>query len=454
MAKKQTTSTGLGNALIQGAAAVYGTQNQPVAVNTDYSALAASLENRRAEKRAALANEESKAANMLGQLETMDIGIVPTEYRDKTEGALKNLRDQYYETVQALRGMKTSDDQYLDLVAQKNNINNSIKNIASTWTDLAANRKEDLEFISGQNYSAGNNPNKISFVNSVLTNQAELEYDENGKAYFKDGENWRSYENLPDITPYAATSFDSILTDLDNVSKIGRQLTDIDKRVLQGKIDKILKTGGRNAAISLGADDFIIPGGMGIVDAEAEYDADPRAYREKIINNYMGLFEDTANESYKREQAKLAAKQKPVQPKQWEMKLQADAQLYNQIQDFAKSGKSANPKQIITLANQLTKDGTFTTGYNLAKSILAQNDESTDADSIKEAMKMYNINPNSLYKNNDNSKEYPIEPQYLQSTLLELAGISPRRQAELQNAFGQQTTQQLTPEQLIAKYSK
>lgn len=454
MAKKQRTSTGLGNALIQGAAAVYGTQNQPVGVNTDYSALAAGLENRRAEKQAALANEESKAALMLGQMETMDLGVVPTEYRDKTEGALKNLRNQYYETTQMLKGMKTSDPQYIDLVAQKNNINNSIKNIASTWTDLNKNRKTDLEFIAGQNYSAGNDPNKVSFVNSVLTNQAELEYDENGNVYFKDGENWRSYENLPDITPYAATSFDSMLTSLDNVSKLGRQLTDVDKRVLQGRIDKILKTGGRNAAISLGADDFIVPGGMGIVDAEAEYDANPRAYREKIINSYMGLFEDTANESYQRAQAKLQAQQKPIQPKQWEMKLQADAQLYNQIQDFASSGKSANPKQIITLANQLAKDGTFTTGYNLAKSILAQDDKSTDADSIKEAMEKYNINPNSLYKNMDNSKEYPIEPQYLQGTLLELAGITPRRQAELQNAFGQPTTQQLTPEQLIAKYSK
>jgi uncharacterized protein YgbK (DUF1537 family) len=35
-----------------------------------------------------------------------------------------------------------------------------------------------------------------------------------------------------------------MLTNLDNVSKIGRQLTDVDKRILQGKIDKILKTGG------------------------------------------------------------------------------------------------------------------------------------------------------------------------------------------------------------------
>jgi hypothetical protein len=119
MAKQQGTSNSLGNALIQGAAAVYGTQNQPVGVNTDYSALAAGLENRRAEKQAALANEESKAALMLGQMETMDLGIVPTEYRDKTEGALKNLKNQYYETTQMLKGMKTSDPQYIDLVAQK-----------------------------------------------------------------------------------------------------------------------------------------------------------------------------------------------------------------------------------------------------------------------------------------------------------------------------------------------
>ena len=442
MAKQQSTYTGLGATLVQGAGRLYQTQNKAVGVDlsSGFESMSRNILAAGAKREAQREATEAKAANYLGQMEAMDIGVVPESYRGNVEGALRSIKNEYFDTAMALKNMKPTNPEYLDLRDKLNLLNGSIRKISSTFADMAKNKKEDLEFISNRGYSSGNDQSKVDFLNSVLTGEAEMSIDSSGNVLFNHNGEFKSYENLPNIMPYDAKSFDSILTTLDGASRLNRQLTDSDRTLYKSKLMNIIKSGGRDTAISLGSDDFLIDGGMGL-GGEAEYDANPEAYKQKLIDSYMGLFENAANDSYSRYQQKLQQQgggNKGV--KQWELQLQSDANLYSQISDFARSGRSAQPKQIITLANQLSKDGTFSSGYNLTKRLLAQEGEDTSPESIKAKMEEYGINPNSLYKNDDYTKAYPIEPQYLESTLLGLAGLSPRRQSEIRSAFGQTTS--------------
>lgn len=437
MAKqKRRTYTGMGSTLVEGAGQLYRSQNRPIGVDISktISGVRAGVENLQAQKRAALDAEESKAANYLGAMEAMDTGIVPIEYRDKVENSLKVLKNQYYETTMQLKGLKTDDPDYLNLSSQLNNINNSIRKISTTFADLNKNKKADLEFISGKNYSEGNNPNTIGFLNNVLTGQAGMDIDASGNVYFDNNGQWTTYENLPNMISYDGQSFGKILTQLDNVRKYNRNLTDTDKTSLRSQIMNMLKTGGRDTAISLGSDDFIVPGGMGLGGAEA-FDTDPNAYREKIVESYMGLYEQAASEGYKEYQQKLQDQRKG-DPKAWQMKLMSDANVAKGAQQYAKdffSKGAADPSSIIQYANSLVKQGNFSTGLDMVVSLLEQDPEKeATPENIKKYTKMYNIIPDALYLNQDYNKAYPIgSEEELYQTLLRLNGISPKREMEV-----------------------
>lgn len=439
MAKQRRRAyTGMGATLVAGAGDVYRSQNQAVGVDlqSTFSNIASSVETAQAEKRAALDAEEAKAANYLGQMEAMDTGIVPMQYRDKVENSLQLLRNEYYETAMQLKGLKTSDPDYMNLSSKLNNVNNSIRKISSTFADLNKNKKEDLEFIAGKNYSEGNNPGTIGFLNNVLTGQANMDIDASGNVYFDNNGQWTSYENMPDMISYDGKAFGQVLTQLDNVRKYKRQLTDTDKTSLRSQMMNLLKSGGRDTAISLGSDDFIVPGGMGLGGAEA-FDANPDAYREKIVESYMSLFDEAANEGYNEYQQTLAAKSQG-DPKQWQIKMMSDANIAKGAQQYAQEyfGQGAqNPNAIINYANSVVKQGAFDTGLNTVKNIIAQDPEKygdPTPENIKKYIKQFNIIPDALYLNQDINKAYPIgSEEELYQTLLRLNGISPKREMEV-----------------------
>lgn len=437
---KQSTFRGLGATLIKGAGEVYRSQNQPIGVDLSgvASSVAASVERAQAQKRAALDREETKAANYLGQMEAMDTGIVPIEYRDKVENSLKTLKNQYYETTMSLKGLKTDDQEYLNLSSKLNNINNSIKRISTTFADINKNKKTELEFITGKNYSEGNDPNTVGFINSVLTGSANMDIDASGNVYFDNNGQWTSYENMPNMIAYDGQAFGKVLTQLDNVKKYKRQLTDTDKTSLRSQMMNLLKSGGRDTAISLGSDDFIVPGGMGLGGSDA-FDANPDEYRKKIVESYMGLFDKAANEGYQEYQQALSDRRNS-DPKQWEQKLLGDATLYQNINEFANSGQISDINNVISVANRAVKGGTFRTGNELARILLKQDNGGSKEPSsaeIKKAMNDFGMNPNTLYLNDDYKKGYPIDtPANIKSTLLRLYGISPKRETEINTYTG------------------
>lgn len=309
MAKQQSTYTGLGATLVEGAGKMYQTQNKSFGVDlsSDFEAMSRNIATAGAKREAQREATEAKAANYLGQMEAMDMGVVPPTYRGNVEGALRNIKNEYFDTAMALKSMKPTNPEYLDLRNKLNSLNGSIRKISSTFADMAKNKKEDLEFISNRGYSAGNDQDKVDFLSSVLTGEAEMSIDPSGGVLFNHNGEFKSYENLPNIMPYDAKAFDSILTTLDGASNLNRQLTDSDRTLYKSKLMNVIKGGGRDTAISLGSDDFLVDGGIGL-GGEAEYDANPEAYKQRLIDSYMGLFENAANDSHSRYQQKLAAK--------------------------------------------------------------------------------------------------------------------------------------------------
>jgi len=308
MAKQ--TNRSLGSSLIQSARYMYGTQNKPVDTSDFTSGMQNYTSDYKKQKEAKLAEEETKAADYLGKMEVMDMGVVPEQYSEKVENSLKYLRDEYFKTTMILKDLKPTDRQYLDQSNRLNQLNASIKKISSVFSDLNNNKEEDLKTIKNRNYSKGNDVNKVSFVNKVLTGDAEIEITENGQVYFKnDNQQWVSYEKIPDLTPYASKEFKSILQRADALSKSTAKLTDSDKLILRSSLENMITEGGRDIVVSLAADDFIIPGGMGIIDAEAEYNKNADAFIDKVVNSYMGFYEKTAEQGYNRYMGQLYTEQ-------------------------------------------------------------------------------------------------------------------------------------------------
>ena len=309
MAKKQLTYTGLGATLVEGAGKMYQSQNKSFGVDltSGFEAMSRNISAANTQREAQREATEAKAANYLGQMEAIDMGVVPPTYKGNVEGALRGIKNEYFNTAMALKNMKPTNPEYLDLRDKLNSLNGSIRKISSTFADLAKNKKEDLEFISNRGYSAGNDQSKVDFLNSVLTGEAEMSIDSSGNVLFNHNGEFKSYENLPNIMPYDAKAFDSILTTLDGASNLNRQLTDSDRTLYKSKLMNIIKSGGRDTAISLGSDDFLVDGGIGL-GGEAEYDANPEAYKQRLLNSYMGLFENAANESAQRYNAKLSGR--------------------------------------------------------------------------------------------------------------------------------------------------
>jgi len=306
MAKKsgiRSYYSGASAGLIQGAGRAQGPI--PVDVQSIFQGMSQAAAANRARKEYTRRQTEAKAATYLGAMESMDMGVVPETYRGGVEQVLTNFKNQYFETAMALKDTKPDHPDYLNLKDKLSTINNSIKKVAGTFSDMAKNRKEDLEFISNRDYSAGNNAEKVDFINNVLTGSADMFIDEFGNVSFDNNGNWTSYDNLPNVAAYDARSFNSILTTLDGASRLNRSLTDSDRTLYKAKLMNIIKSGGRDTAISLGSDDFLVDGGMGL-GGEAEYDANPEAYKQKLIDSYMNLFENAANDSAQRYNARLA----------------------------------------------------------------------------------------------------------------------------------------------------
>lgn len=297
MAKQQTKN--LGSSLIQSAKYMYSTKNKAVNADSFMQGLQNYTSDYRQKKEAELEKQETKASNYLGQMEVMDMGIVPEQYSEKVENSLKYLRDEYFKTTMMLKDLKPTDRQYLEHSNRLNQLNTSIKKISSVFSDLNTNKEEDLKTIRNKNYSKGNDLGKVSFINNVLTGDAELEITENGEVYFKNDKNqWVTYDKIPDLTPFASKEFKAIQQQAAALASSKRKITTAEKDLLRASLKGLILDGGKDIAISLASDDFIVPGGMGIIDAETAYNENPDAFVNQVINSYMSFYEKTADEGY------------------------------------------------------------------------------------------------------------------------------------------------------------
>lgn len=297
MAKQQTKN--LGSSLIQSAKYMYSTQNKAVNAASFMQGLQNYTSDYRQKKEAELEKQETKASNYLGKMEVMDMAVVPEQYSEKVENSLKHLRDEYFKTTMMLKDLKPTDRQYLEHSNRLNQLNTSIKKISSVFSDLNTNKEEDLKTIRNKNYSKGNDIGKVSFINNVLTGDAELEITENGEVYFKNDKNqYVTYDKIPDLTPFASKEFKAIQQQAAKLASSKRKITDAEKDLLRSSLKGLILDGGKDIAISLASDDFIVPGGMGIIDAETAYNENPDAFVNQVINSYMSFYEKTADEGY------------------------------------------------------------------------------------------------------------------------------------------------------------
>jgi len=146
-------------------------------------------------------------------------------------------------------------------------------------------------------YSKGNDPNEISLLTSVYTDELDVNIGEDGNIGFIGGDgNITNLGDLPDYFNKDYKNGDAIQNMANSIYKAGNPLNSSTSLMYENKLYSMIEKGGLSTLKSLARDDFFNRGGIpSITDEELNDPMQRDAVEKKLVDYYMGVFKTHAS---------------------------------------------------------------------------------------------------------------------------------------------------------------
>ena len=295
--------SGPNTSLIQGAAAVYKTQN-PV-MNFDFTdqfnKISQGIKSAQTEKQNALEAAEKEANEAYSVLSNLSFeGILPNMHMGAKEMLMPLTQNIAQNRLSA--NAAQNRDQKNEFSLQANMTEGVVKNIVAQLKDLSENAKEQLDFNRSEDKSAANDPAYISAINKIFSGQAQPQIIDNELGFVIDGETYK-YSQLKNIDPKATDEYTTYSDSLSSAVSATTQLKQPQINAFQTKMTTMITP---DNIVSLGMDDFGL--GTGILGDQFETIQDWQAFvnedyqgakkllAARLTDNYVSTYNNSATE--------------------------------------------------------------------------------------------------------------------------------------------------------------
>ena len=233
-----------------------------------------------------------KAINNMASLE--DIDKIPAAYRNQASQWLVGQRNTYYQASQMLGQYEANTPEYMQAVSIMNSVNDSIKTLDSQFKRLLNDKKEAMGDFDQRLISNGNLAGDVEWLSGLYTDKHEMQISPNGMMYFKRDDGFVSLDDAPNYFLRDSAAAKSRIDLNKSTYNSGAAMTDAGKEIIGQQVRQIVKKGGRETALSLATDDFIIEGGLGIQDTDLLYNVERE---DELIDFVIKSYTDMIIES-------------------------------------------------------------------------------------------------------------------------------------------------------------
>jgi hypothetical protein len=226
-----------------------------------------------------------------------DVSQIPQKYRENISNFLTKGKQQYADAAMAIGDYEVGSDGYIAHVATMNKVKNSFHNLKSQFDQFGAGKKDLTQDMLEGMYSKGNDPDEISLLTSVYTDELDVNIGEDGNIGFMGGDgNITNLGDLPDYFNKDYQNGDAIQNMANSIYKAGNPLNSSTSLMYENKLYSMIEKGGLSTLKSLARDDFFNRGGIpSITDEELNDPMQRDAVEKKLVDYYMGVFKTHAS---------------------------------------------------------------------------------------------------------------------------------------------------------------
>ena len=242
--------------------------------------------------------DEAKVEGYMNRVPAdFDVSQIPQKYRENISTFLQEGKKKYADAAMNIGDYEAGSEGYMKMVSDMNTVKNSFHNLKDQFTQFGANKKDlSTDMLEGM-YSKGNNPDEISFLTSVYTDERDVSIGEDGNIGFIGDDGVTT--NLGDMPDYFNKDYkngDAIMSMANGIYSSGQPLNASTKLMYENKLYQMIERGGIDSIKSLARDDFFNRGGIpSITDEELNDPMQRDAVEKKLVDYYMGVFSTHAS---------------------------------------------------------------------------------------------------------------------------------------------------------------
>ena len=255
------------------------------------------------ELRRAEAERQQAISRTIGYMDAIPDGVetskVPAKYSAAIQSWSKQKQREAAEYANEIALAEQAGDfaSILHYKQKFQEVENAFANLNDNLTNFKSYKDQWIDDVDNGMLSNGNNSKKIGLLGSVYTDSMDMQFSDGGDITFTNEEGYVDFHKLPNYVSKNNKGATAILETNESLYNSGQRLTNSKRLLLKNKLKSL--TQDRDELISLATDDFIIEGGLGITDQSLLYDPNRTSeLRDKVINSYMNIFNDSANSGY------------------------------------------------------------------------------------------------------------------------------------------------------------
>ena len=272
--------------------------------------------------------------------EGVDISKVPPQYKPEvTKFSNQAIQETFYLKKQ-IKETEAGSPINLKFRQQLSEVQNRVANLNTQFETFKKYKEDYLVTETNGQMSNANSGNKLKLISDVYTDKMNMKISSSGDIFFTNEEGYAKFNDMDDYIVKDNNAAEEILKMNESAYKGGRALDKHTENLYRIKLTKLVSR--IDTAKSLAADDFIVPGGLG-VDPMLLHDKNrEEELRQFVIDSYLQSFKDTANQSASRSMANNkipggTASARKYQARMnnvlsgWDMLAQGDASYLNSI---------------------------------------------------------------------------------------------------------------------------
>ncbi len=246
------------------------------------------------QEKAAINNRTANFINKLNS--TVDVTNLDGAQQQAVTDFLVEGRNEYASLAGQVAKMDPDSGGYMDAVSRMNDIQMSFQTLAGNINMYKKDRVSFLEDFDNGMLSEGNEVNTLGEISNIYTEGSNFSVSAGGGLQFFDEATGLS-KNYSDIQKPFLKDFgaaDSIMKMNESLYSSGKSLTGARRNMIEQKLKNLISKGGRDTLMSLASDDFIMEGGLGLMDPMLFEPENQDALKQAVLDGYMNVLDASA----------------------------------------------------------------------------------------------------------------------------------------------------------------